>query len=346
MSSNRYRAQALGVLSTGVVSSVGLSAPSACAAIRVGLTNPSQTRFMDSEGAWIMSHEVFLEKPWRGRTKLARMAALAIQECLAYQEAPDIEKVPLLLCVAESDRPGRLEGLDRELIADIGALVGVSFAPESLVIPHGRVSIAVALLHARKLIYHAQFPAVLIVGTDSLLTWPTLRAYDGNRRLLNAKNSNGFVPGEAAGSILVSRPTRASQLAIDGLGFATETAHISSEQPLRGDGLVTAFRAAAGDAACELHDFDSRISDISGEQYYFKEAALAVLRTLRRRKEQFDLWHPAECIGEAGSAIGPIMLAVADHACRKGYAPGPRLLLHAANDGGQRVAIAACCAVD
>jgi 3-oxoacyl-[acyl-carrier-protein] synthase I len=343
MSSDRSSAQPLGVVSTGVVSSVGLSAPAACAAIRVGLTNPIDTRFMDSDGAWIMSHAVSLEKPWRGRAKLARMAAIAIQECLAEEDAREMERVPILLCVAESDRPGRLDGLDSELIADIRALVGMNFAPESLVIPHGRVGVGVALLQARRLIYQEQSPAVLIVGTDTLLTWPTLRAYDSNQRLLNAKNSNGFIPGEAAACILVSKPTSTCQLAIEGLGFATEPAHIASEQPLRGDALASAFRAAAADAACEVRDLDFRIADISGEQYYFKEAALAVLRTLRHRKEEFDLWHPAECVGEAGSAIGPIMLAVAEHAYRKGYAPGSRALLHAANDGGQRVAIVARC---
>jgi len=62
-------------------------------------------------------------------------------------------------------------------------------------------------------------------------------------------------------------------------------------------------------------------------------------RTLRRRKEEFDLWHPAECIGEVGSAIGPAMIAVAEAATRKAYAPGPTVLLHAANDAGQRAAI-------
>ena len=91
----------IAVRSTGLVTSVGLSAPAACAAMRCKLTNPTETRFIDSAGEWIMGHRVPLEKPWRGLTKLAKMAAMAIDECLAGV-APEARKdIPLLLCVAE-----------------------------------------------------------------------------------------------------------------------------------------------------------------------------------------------------------------------------------------------------
>jgi 3-oxoacyl-[acyl-carrier-protein] synthase-1 len=87
-----------------------------------------------------------------------------------------------------------------------------------------------------------------------------------------------------------------------------------------------------------LHDLDYRITDISGEQYYFKEAALALSRILRQRKEEFDIWHPAECIGETGAATGIAILAVAAAACRMAYSPGPSVLSHCANDSGRRSA--------
>ena len=82
-----------------------------------------------------------------------------------------------------------------------------------------------------------------------------------------------------------------------------------------------------------------RITDISGEQYYFKEAALALARTLRARKEEFDLWHPAECTGETGAAAGAAIIAQACAAAQKGYACGPQVLAHMANDAGQRAAL-------
>ena len=88
-----------------------------------------------------------------------------------------------------------------------------------------------------------------------------------------------------------------------------------------------------------MHDLDFRITDNSGEQYYFKESALALSRNLRQRKTAFDIWHPADCIGEVGAAIGPCVLGIALAAARKGYAPGPGVLCHFANDDGERAAL-------
>jgi 3-oxoacyl-[acyl-carrier-protein] synthase-1 len=43
-------------------------------------------------------------------------------------------------------------------------------------------------------------------------------------------------------------------------------------------------------------------------------------------------------VGEVGSAIGAVILAVALAACRKAYAPGPGILIHTGTDAGHRVA--------
>lgn len=327
------------VVDTALVTSVGLSAPAACAAIRAGLTNPSATRYIDSAGEWIMAHQVPLDPALRGRAKLITMATMAIRECLAKQPLQDWATVPLMLCVAEQARPGRFDALENELFAEIEAQLEVKFARQSLVIPHGRVSVAVALMHARELIASGTVPYVLIAATDTLLNWPTLQAYDAERRLLTQKNSNGFMAGEGAGALLIGPVGAGPQLSCTGLGFATEPAPITSEEPLRGDGLTQAIKGALKDAGCEMHHMDFRITDVSGEQYYFKEAALALSRTLRELKEEFDIWHPAECIGEAGAVAGVAAIAVADAACRKAYAHGPNILCHAANDDGRRAAI-------
>lgn len=331
----------LAVLSTGMVAPVGLSAPAACAAIRAGLTNPSETHYVISGGELLLAHAVPLEQPWRGLEKLAQMAVTSIHECLREIPRERWTQIPLLLCVAEQTRPGRFEGLDDLLLEDIQEKLQTRFSSESCVVPHGHVSVGIALQQARHFIYERTARVALIVAVDSLLTWPTLRVFDQDRRLLSRDNSNGFIPGEGGCAVLVGPPGEGPQLCIEGLGFATEQSHISSEEPLRGDGLTAAVQSALSDAGRDMHDMDFRITDISGESYYFKEAALALARTHRRRSDLFDIWHPAECIGEAGSVIGPVMLVVIETACRKGYAPGAAILIHAANDGGQRAAIVA-----
>lgn len=331
-------AQPIAIAGTGLVTSVGLSAPAACAAIRAKLSNPTETHFMGNDGAWIMAHQVPLEAPWRGRTRLARMAEMAITKCLAPLPRSDWPGIPLLLCVAERERPGRLDGLDEPLLTVIEQALGLQFAAGTLIIPQGRVSALIALREARRRLAEPATTRVLVVATDSLLTWPTLSVYQAGARLLSQDNSNGFMPGEAAGALLLTRPGAAPALCCTGLGLAREPAPIAAETPLRAEGLTTAIRAALGEAGRGLHALDYRITDLAGEQYYFKEAALALTRILRERKETFDLWHPAESIGETGAAAGLAMLAVADAAARKAYAPGPGLLAHCANDAGQRAA--------
>ena len=330
----------IAILGTGLVTSVGLTTAACCCAFRAKITNPFETGFIDSNGAWIMAHQVSMDRPYSGLTKLAKMAALAIEEALQDLNKDQWHRLPLLLCVAEAERPGRMAGLDDQLLTQIQSELGVSFAQPSALVPQGRVGVAVALAQARALLGSTDIRGVLIVSADSLLSWPTLSHYEREDRLLTEANSNGFMPGEGAGALWVGAVDgRSPQVLCTGIGFGREPAHIDSGEPLRADGLTQAIKASLADAGRQLHDMDFRITDNSGEQYYFKEASLALSRTLRQPKEAFDIWHPAECTGEAGAATGAAVLATARQACLKGYAPGRNILTHWANDAGQRAAV-------
>lgn len=333
-------AQPLAILRTGLVTSVGLDAPASCAAFRAKLTNPIETRFIDSSGEWIMAHEVPLEQSWRGLTKLARMAAMSIEEVLEDVPRNQWRLLPLILCVAETERPGRTTGLDDELFLRIQEELGTEFAPRSMIVTQGRAGVAVALAQARTLMSESNITRVLIAATDSLLSWSTLSHYERQNRLLTNRNSNGFMPGEAAGALLLGAfENPEGGLSCTGIGFGREAASIDSEEPLRAEGLSQAVKAALVEAGREMHHMDFRIADVSGEQYYFKEAALAVSRTLRVRKEEFDIWHPAECTGEIGAASGTTIVSAALAACEKRYAEGVNILAHMANDNGLRAAL-------
>jgi len=328
---------AMGIRAAGMVTGVGLTAPATCAAIRCAIDQFSSTRFLDKQGEWIVGSPVKLEKSWHGITKLARMTVAAIRECLMEAGALNPADIPLILCVAEQDRPGRIADLESRLFEDIQSELGARFHPLSDVISAGRVSGARALQQARMMIHEEQIPYVLIAGVDSFLSGTTLQAFEAQNRLLTTENSNGFIPGEAAAAILVGAPD-AQELVCLGIGEGQEKATIMSEEPLRADGLVEAFQAAVRESGCDWNALDYRLVDCNGEEYKFREASLALYRLLRVNKNDLEIWHPADCIGEIGAAIVPCLVGMALQAQRKGYAPGRGALAHVGNDSGERYA--------
>jgi 3-oxoacyl-[acyl-carrier-protein] synthase-1 len=329
-----------------MVTGVGLSAPASCAAIRCAIDGFAETRFMDKGGEWIIGCQVPLDQPWRGRAKLVKMAVPAIRECLAGIKQTPTERIPLLLCVAEKDRPGRIDGLDDLLLPEIQKELGLKFHPKSCTIPLGQVGVAEALLMARRLIEgDTVAPYCVIAGGDSLLVAATLAVYEEKDRVLTSQNSDGFIPGEAGVAVLVGRPVTSArpQLLCLGIGLGREPNTIDSEEPLRADGLVQAIKAAMADSGRTLADCDYRLTDLCGGQYGFKEASLGLMRSFHVKKKRFELWHPADCIGAVGAAIGPMVLAVAEAAGRKDYAPGPGVLCHFSWDNPDRASLILRC---
>jgi 3-oxoacyl-[acyl-carrier-protein] synthase I len=325
----------LRIVGQGLVTSVGLSAAATGAAVRAGLTNPMQTRFVDSAGEWIQAHGVTLDQPWTGLSKLAKMAVWAIRESLRDIAASQWMHIPLLLCLAEHGRAGRTGSWEDAVLAQIEQDLATSFARHSALISNGKVGVCTAIGEARRLLADGAAPLVLIAAVDSLIDGPTLDHFEGAGRILTARNSDAFMPGEGAAAMLLAS-SGGSPVAILGVGQAIEEAHLTSEKPLRADGLTAAFKEALADAGCSIDDCDFRIADLSGEQYYFKEASLALSRTQRTRRAERELWHPAEVFGEAGCAGALACFLIAERACRMQYAPGPMALLHFANDAGER----------
>lgn len=330
------------IVSSGMRTAVGLSAPASCAAIRCGISGSAETGFMDSGGEWLMGCSVPVEGELRGLDKLATLAAAALSECLVAALPAKLKDVPVAFCIAEKSRPGRFPGLEERLPPSVQAILKKPLHPRSCVIARGRTGAAHALVWAEGLLSAGETSHCAIVGVDTLLVGETLRALEQQGRLLTSVNSNGFIPGDAAAAVLVSRAAKSkgTQLTCAGIGFGTEPATVESEEPLRGDGLVAAVRSALAAVPCSFEEVQYRLVDASGEQYGLKEAQLAIGRTIRGTlKPQFPIWHPADCIGEVGAAIGPCLLGLALEAARKGYAPGPGALCHLGADGGERAAL-------
>ena len=330
----------LAVRGTGMVTGVGLSAASTCAAIRSAIDNFRRSGFIDGAGEMLLASEVPLGGNHRGASRLRRMAAEAARECLTACPQADPASTALLLCLAEKARPGT--PLDEaQLLAELQQELGVRFHLRSAAIAQGHVALATAWSHAQALLDGRGPKHVLLVATDSLLSGAAIAHYEADRRLLTSENSDGFIPGEAAAAVLLQEATAEPEprLVCTGIGFGMEQATIDSDTPLRAEGLTLAITEALRAAGHGEGALKFKIIDAAGAQYQFKEASLAFSRLDRTKRAEFELWHPADCIGEVGAAIGAVMVAVLYAAFTKRYACGTPVLMHLGNDSGERAAL-------
>jgi len=197
-----------------------------------------------------------------------------------------------------------------------------------------------ALREGRRLAEFDGIRTFIAAAVDTLVRRVTINAYLEQSRVLTPGNSNGFAPAEGAGAILVTASGNVPGLEVLGIGLARENATIESEEPFRAEGMTQAVRLCLEEAGIGMEDVSYRITDLNGERYKFKEATITFSRLLTKSATRdIGIWHPIDCVGEVGAAIGPLAFALALHASEHGYAPGDTALLHFSNDGGERAAV-------
>ncbi|GJL49597.1 MAG: 3-oxoacyl-ACP synthase [Nitrospirales bacterium] len=329
------------VTATGLVCSVGWNAASACAAMRAGIANFVQLPYHDNEGEPIMGGLVpELASGLTQKGRLIDLLAMAISDCLEANIPEPLDKVPLLVGMAEPDRPGGGAGLAPNIIEQAQERLGIRFHPKlSRVFPNGHTSGFEALAYTKELFISGGHSFCLICGVDSYMNAASLLWLNQHLRLKTTENSDGIIPGEAGAAVLVQREVgnnSSTILKVSGLGFAHEHAYVLSEEPLLGLGLAEAVGIALSQAGVQMHEVDFRVSDVTGEGYGFKEQALSLGRLMRLRREDLPIWHYADSIGDIGAAAGISELVVSMHSFAKNYAPGNRALCYTGSVLGSR----------
>jgi len=332
----------LRVVSSGVCCSVGNNAPATCAAIRARLNHFRETDFLDDAGEPVNAAELFDVPVW-GEQRLQYMYRTAMTECLEGLEGgPNLETdslPPIILIGAERDRGERFKRSIDKLLRNNRPSGG--YDEDTYQMHLGKAGIVNALRMA-SIIFSTPKPPeyVIVVGVDSFLDAPTIDRYLRAQRLKCSTNADGFIPGEAGAAIALSaKPGKEPSLWIEGVGHGQEEASPEGDVPLRAVGLTNALRAAMEDAGAQSSDFLFHASGVSGEQWYFNEAALAMDRVMTHKAEAFPHRLVSQSVGEIGAACGPLALAWIGSEMAVGDL-GHRGLLHFANDDGARSALA------
>lgn len=327
------------ITSAGACSAVGMSLDATECALRAGLDHFQESHFYCTTGEPIRVaclHDVDI---W-GNSRLARWAALAIQECLAGAPGTDLASTPLLLLAAERERPHSDDQRYRDIYERLQQAMGCRFDNRSRIVANGRAGLGPALQLAAQWLAAGEARQVLLVGADSYLDAATIGHYLSAQRLLVPGNSDGFLPGEAAAAVLLNAQPVASCVAIQGLGVAREEGRPDGSVPNRAMGLTQALRQALENAPVAPGTWQLRFSDQNGEGYFAREASNAFTRLGRQGLRSLKTLTLADCVGEVGAATGPLMLAWASRLLLQADAPGQFALAHLANDEGTRTALA------
>ncbi len=324
-------------------SSMGVGAEWNAALMRCGYNNFRQTDFINQEsGAALLGAGIAEAEDYYGVARYSRIAALVIEELQSKRQI-DLENIVIIFCLPSIDNlPSNNfhEAFNDQIVKYLDIQ---TISKDSLFYYTDHCSVVDALISTRKLI-STGIEEVMLIGIDTLLNARRITKYDyeyGLSRLLSENNSDGFIPGEAgAGLILRQHNPNSTATCITGLGYGSESGSFGSDEALTGKGMTSAVLEVLNDTGLKASDFDFRISNASGELYSFKEVALTSIQILQEKRETWPLWHPAEYVGEVGSAIGLIMLLMAHFAFEKSYAPGTRALCLLSDDDDKRAAIA------
>lgn len=336
------------VVALGASTPVGRDAWSSAAAVRAGISGFSQHPYMIDSAGEPMRAAI---APWLeiGITGVERFKALlfpAIDQALEpiAQTPPPHLRIALSLGLPHQ-RPGLVAGFQTELINALAEEYRGRFAAVAA-FPNGHAAGLLALESASLKILQGDYDGCLVAGVDSYLEAETLEWLESCDQLHGAgplNNAWGFIPGEAAGAVLIMNHELVERLKLKamarliGSGSALEPKRIKTETVCIGEGLTKAFCSALQNLP-EGVKISDVYCDMNGEPYRADEYGFTCLRTQAHFESAANFVAPADCWGDVAAASGPMHIALATIAGLKQYANGNLSFIWASSEGGQRAA--------
>lgn len=182
-----------------------------------------------------------------------------------------------------------------------------------------------------------------VLAADSYFDPDTIDWLDGQKRIASSGIRNGFVPGEAAGCLVVAAHDTAKRLGLPRLAkvhdvrSAVEATADRMETESLGRALSEVFAAVTASLRLPDEAVDRLFCDINGERHRTEEWGFTALRAGAALRTT-DYITPVACCGDVGAASGALLCALAVQAWARGYAAGPRAAILCSSDGGLRSA--------
>jgi hypothetical protein len=208
----------------------------------------------------------------------------------------------------------------------------------------GHTGFVRAIADAEHLLLTGQLDRCLIGAIDSCVEPRFLRAAAAKGVLKTDGNPVGFVPGEAAGFILLERVADAHSAGTEPLAFLKGKSFVSngpdrlSDEPPDGIALSSAVDQAL---SCQLKSepVASIISDLNGEEYRARDWGNAITRLRTKHNLDVPQMIPALTFGETGAAAAAVGLCLGTIAQQRGWVPRGPIIEWLSADKGSRAAL-------
>lgn len=340
----------LHIVALGARTPVGLTAESAAAAVRAGVSRYREHPFMvDAMGDPMKcAIDARLEPSLGARDRMAAMASDAVAQvlgALSTQVAGEVA-VPVLLALPEL-RPG-FGAIDAEEVARAVAAVrarGVSVERVSW-FTEGHAGALRAVETARREMASAGAIGLCVVcGVDSYFDADTLDWLEAHRRLRRDGARGAFVPGEGAGAVALASVMTAARVGlpvlatVTGVGTAIEARSPTSDVGLLGEAWSEALQRAGGEARAASELVDGIYCDINGERHRTDDWGFVLLRLTSWFRDGTAYQTAVDVWGDVGAATGALGCVLAARAWQRGYARGPRAVVCGGSDSGLRGAV-------
>jgi 3-oxoacyl-[acyl-carrier-protein] synthase-1 len=335
-------AQGAAIVSLGMMSAVGIGAQQTASSVRAGISRFCETSIYDRRfqpfTMALVSDECLppLERSLvetNGLTarqaRMLRLAAPALSETL--RGVSNVGEIPVLVGTPEA-LPGRTDPAGEKFLERLIVQSGLKFnLGRSKMFPNGRAAGLLALQEALVRLQSGEDGHVIVGGVDTYLDLYLLGTLDMEGRILAKGVMDGFVPGEGAAFLLlstgkkvVSAKTRSAWIA--GTATGVEMGHRYSEESYRGDGLASTVQELFAAIPSVKDNVQTVFVGFNGENFWAKEWGVAYLRSKERFQENVRIEHPADCFGDSGAAMGPLLLGLGAIGMQKGYVEGPCLV--------------------
>jgi 3-oxoacyl-[acyl-carrier-protein] synthase-1 len=180
----------------------------------------------------------------------------------------------------------------------------------------------------------------LVGGVDSWVDPIGLDWLHEKGRLREGPRASGILPGEGAAFLALETPESAASrgatvraLLVSAVGA---TSDVPPGEPTKGRTLSAVLKRIADRQSVAT---PLVISDLNGERHRAFEWMFALTRGGIRHDRDFRHWNPAECVGDAGAALGAIGAAWAVGALGTDRVSEGQAIVWGASDEGAREAV-------